>query len=144
MEVRELVLDHAWKWFELHASQRMQSVSFFLVATAFLSGAYVGALRVAQGEVAFVVGLVGLLASIVFSRLESRTRQLVDAGEHVIRIVQQSLANESGIPEVEILEKVETPKKGASSYHDVFRGLYGLTAVSFCGGAVYAAAVAFF
>src|SRR5882757_915360 len=38
-------LDHAWQWFTLHATQRMQAVNFFLVATAFLSTAYVAALR---------------------------------------------------------------------------------------------------
>src|SRR5258708_39837328 len=80
-------LDHAWQWFTLHATQRMQAVNFFLVATAFLSTAYVAALRFPS--VAVGVSALGALFSLVFYRFEIRIQELVKAGAKALYPAQQ-------------------------------------------------------
>ena len=57
-------LDHAWEWFSLHARHRMQAVNFFLVAVAFLSAAYVSALRFTHPLVAAGVSVLGVLFTV--------------------------------------------------------------------------------
>lgn len=39
-EIAERAHEHAWEWFALHATQRMQAFNYFLVGTAFLFAAY--------------------------------------------------------------------------------------------------------
>ena len=38
-EIAKQAREHAWNWFALHATQRMQAFNFFVVATAFLIAA---------------------------------------------------------------------------------------------------------
>jgi hypothetical protein len=40
VEIAKQAREHAWNWFALHATQRMQAFNFFVVATAFLIAAY--------------------------------------------------------------------------------------------------------
>src|SRR5258705_7826150 len=87
-------LDHAWQWFTLHATQRMQAVNFFLVATAFLSTAYVAALRFPV--VAIGVSALGTLFSLVFYRFEIRIQELLKAGEKALYPAQRRLADLTG------------------------------------------------
>ena len=60
------VLDHSWKWFELHASQRMQLINYFPVAVAFLTAAYAVGLRDDTPEVPMVVAVLGIILSNCF------------------------------------------------------------------------------
>ena len=39
VEIAKQAREHAWNWFALHATQRMQAFNFFVVATAFLIAA---------------------------------------------------------------------------------------------------------
>jgi hypothetical protein len=129
-------LDHAWQWFTLHASQRMQAVNFFLVATAFLSTAYVGAIRFPA--VAAGVSALGTLFSFVFYRFEIRIQELLKAGEKALYPAQQRLADLTGIQEFKICETVETAKRPFTKYSTVIRTLYGSTAFGFLMGFAYA------
>jgi hypothetical protein len=129
-------LDHAWQWFTLHANQRMQAVNFFLVATAFLSSAYVAALRVPP--VAMGVSALGILFSITFYGFELRIQELLKAGEKALYRAQRCLAEETGIAEFNICEAVEIARIPVTRYSKVIRTLYGTTAVGFIGGLAYA------
>jgi hypothetical protein len=129
-------LDHAWQWFALHATQRMQAVNFFLVATAFLSTAYVAALRFPA--VAGGVSALGALFSFVFYRFEIRIQELLKAGERALYPAQQRLADLTGMQEFKICEAVETPKRPFTKYSKIIRTLYGSTAVGFLMGLAYA------
>jgi hypothetical protein len=129
-------LDHAWQWFTLHANQRMQAVNFFLVATAFLSTAYVAALRFPV--VAMGVSALGTLFSFVFYRFEIRIQELVKAGEKALYPAQQKLADLTGMQEFKICETVETARVPFTKYSTVIRTLYGSTAAGFLMGLTYA------
>lgn len=129
-------LDHAWQWFTLHANQRMQAVNFFLVATAFLSTAYVAALRFPA--VAVGVSALGILFSLTFYGFEIRIQELLKAGERALYRAQQRLADLTQMEEFKICEAVETAKIPLTKYSKVIRTLYGNTAVGFVLGLVYA------
>ena len=133
----EAALDHAWEWFSLHAGQRMQAVNFYLVAAAFLSNAYVNALKDTNFVVAAGVGILGAFIAFIFFMLEQRVRTLVRAGETALKSGERQLANDSEIPAIEILTEIETPEKWTWSYSKAFRYLYGLTGLGFLAGAAY-------
>src|SRR5438552_14800921 len=86
----DYALDHSWKWFELHARQRLQAVNFFLIATAFLVKAYVD--TIPHPFMGAAIALIGIIISACFYLFEIRIRQLVKAGENALIPVQQLLA----------------------------------------------------
>src|SRR5215813_10655336 len=100
-ELAKQAREHAWNWFVIHAGQRMQTFNFFLVATAFLFAAYATLLEKHRGA-ALGVCLVGAWLALWFNRLDSRTRQLVKAGERALASSEARLANIAGIPELKI------------------------------------------
>jgi len=134
--VEELALQHAWEWFALHARQRMTCVNFFFVAVAFLAAAYVRALT-NNRAVAVAIGLVGAWISWWFHRLDDRATALVHAGEDAMSPLQKRLATETGIRELEIVERVNASKKW-TSYHEVLLVLHWTTVLAFLLGAGYA------
>lgn len=131
-------LDHAWEWFSLHAGHRMQSVNFFLVAVAFLSGAFVTAVRVPDWRIAAGVAALGVLVSVVFNLLEWRIKELIHAGEAAIKPLQKHMAQGTGVPEIQILEKVEVSRKKFTKYSVVINALHWLSGIGFVVAAVYA------
>jgi len=129
-------LEHAWQWFMLHANQRMQAVNFFLVASAFLSAAYVNALR--SPVVAAGVSVLGMVFSLSFFQFERRIQELIKAGERALYPSQQRLAELTGVAEFKICETVEVAKRPLTKYSVVIRTLYGVTGLGFFAGFVYA------
>jgi hypothetical protein len=129
---------HAWDWFALHANQRMQGVNFFLLAAAFLSTAYVGAMQRDKFVVAGGVAALGCWFCLVFYRFELRIRELIKAGEKALEQSQERLSRLTEIQEFEICKFVEKPKRIFTSYHKVISALYGLTGIGFLLGCFYA------
>src|SRR3954468_18009725 len=137
-KLNEQAREHAWTWFALHANQRMQSFNFFLVATAFLVAAY-GALLEKHQAAAAAVAIAGAWLAFWFSRLDIRSRQLVKASEAALRIIAQArLAGQTGIPELKIVDAVEIPTRGGSSYRIVIAVIQWSILVIFLSAAAYA------
>src|SRR4051812_31773082 len=65
-EPHEAAIEHAWEWFSLHAGQRLQAVNFYLIAAAFLSNAFVNALKDTNFVVAAGVGILGAFIAFIF------------------------------------------------------------------------------
>jgi hypothetical protein len=133
-----MALEHARAWFTLHAGQRMQLVNFFLAAVAFLTAAYVAAFDGKAYALASAVALIGLLICVAFNRLEIRTRELVVAGEEAIRRLERLLAQRVGVPEVELIHRVETPRRRFTSYSAVIPVIQWFAALAYLTGAAYA------
>jgi disulfide bond formation protein DsbB len=107
-EVAKQAREHAWNWFALHATQRMQALNFFMVATAFLMAAY-AALLEKHAIAAAVLALFGAWLAFLFNRLDDRSRRLVEAGEKALQPSQARLASLSANPDLKILDVVERP-----------------------------------
>src|SRR5690349_8054867 len=120
----ENALDHTWSWFNLHATQRLQAVHFFILATAFLSTGYVAALNYQLNAVSLGIASLGLLVSYIFYRVERRISYLLKVAERALKPMQKHLAQNLSIPELELCERVEVSTPGTWPYSKVFRYLY--------------------
>ncbi|WP_342148089.1 hypothetical protein [Methylorubrum sp. SB2] len=81
------VLEHLWRYFALHAQQRISVFNFFVVLSGVISAAIGGALQVG-GPLNFVVVILGLLLpllSFVFWRLDQRNSDLIKIAERALR-----------------------------------------------------------
>jgi hypothetical protein len=140
-EIAKQAREHAWDWFALHAAQRMQTFNFFLVATAFLIAAYASLLE-KHGGAASGVALIGAWLAFWFNRLDARTRQLVKAGERALAASEAQLAATAGIADLNIVETVEQPDPGTSSYRRVIKVIQWTMFAVFLLGGGYAVWVA--
>jgi hypothetical protein len=136
-EVMKQAREYAWNWFALHAAQRMQTFNFFLVATAFLIAGYASLLEKYHWA-AFAVALLGSWLALWFYRLDSRSRQLVKAGERALAILEKQLSAAAGIGELKIVESVERPEPGTSSYRRMIKVIEWTIFLVFVLGAAYA------
>ncbi len=127
----KLAMDHAWAWFSLHATQRLQSVNFFLVAIAFLSAAFVTAAKEKMYEVASGVAILGVVTSYLFYKIELRIRYLLHASEDAIKPLQKRLVEALDIKALDISEIVEAERPGEWKYSKVFWCLYTATGIAF-------------
>jgi hypothetical protein len=133
-------VNHAWQWFALHAGQRMQCVNYFLVAAAFLVAGFSTAISAKNSLLAAAIALVGAWLSWLFNRLEIRTRELVKAGEAPLRRIEERLASAAQLPDLRIVESIETPATRWTFYSFVINAIHRTALVSFLAGAVYAVA----
>ena len=134
-----LALEHTWAWFSLHATQRMQLVYFFLVTVGFLGTAYGSALSDKHRQLACAVGVLGLLLTLAFYRLESRTQTLVKIAEPALQELECQLGHRAALPMVGLVQRADQEKPFFSSYGAVIRYLHGATALAFAVAAVAAA-----
>ena len=140
-ETLELALDHAWKWFELHADHRMRAINFFIVSIAFLTAAFVTALRFAHPAVSMIVCVAGLAFTVCFSRADKRIGELIKAGEAVLKPLQKQLAQRTDIDAFRISELVEQGKYCFSHYSTVIRTIHLTAGTMLVLGIVYALAM---
>ncbi len=96
-ETAKQAREHAWNWFALHATQRMQAFNFFMVATAFLMAAYASLLE-KHPVAAAVLAAVGAWLAFLFNRLDARSRQLVDAGRLATAKAERVVASQASKP----------------------------------------------
>ena len=115
---------YAWNWFALHAGQRLQLVSFWLVAVAFLASAYVQARSDHMTAIAFGVSVTGAVSSVAFMRLDVRSRQLVQVAENALRHFEASGVT-AGMDEVTELVRAshEARRSRFDSYRMIIQGL---------------------
>src|SRR6266542_2175460 len=81
--------DYAWKWFDLHAKQRITMFNYFLVVTGILANAYVNVLNEGSALLAAGIGALGCLTSVVFIFFDRRNRTLVHLAEEVLRHIEK-------------------------------------------------------
>ena len=76
-------LDHAWRYFALHAQQRMSVFNFFIVLSGIISTGIGAGLQAgkAMAPVVAILGTLLALFSFVFYRLDRRGSELVKLAE---------------------------------------------------------------
>jgi hypothetical protein len=139
-EILTIAVNHAWSWFEVHAVQRQNFVNFFLIAIAFLSAAYVGALTGKLHNLAAADCLVGLAISLAFFLIDLRNRELIRAGEQPLKELQDRLADLMNIESLRILESIERPQRGFTSLGKVVRAVHLIAMAAFVVAGIYALA----
>jgi len=85
-ELRQEYREYAWKYFELHADQRLKAFHFFIIFATLLIGAFATLLQRSGLQLAYVLLPLSLMfLSFVFWKLEERTRMLVKNGEDALK-----------------------------------------------------------
>jgi hypothetical protein len=133
-ETFERAIEHSWEWFSLHADHRMRSVNFFIVSVAFLTAAYVTALRFAHPIAGVGVCIAGIFLTICFRGMEIRIAELIKASEAALKPLQAQLAKRTGIDGFKILEIVEPGKIPITRYSKVILALHGIALAMFAAG----------
>lgn len=130
--------DYAWGYFSVHATQRLQCVNFFFVASAFLVAAYGGAINYEKYPVAAAFAILGAIVTFIFHKIDFRIRKLVHLSEFALRKMEDSMASSLNIPELKILEQADNPAPGTWKYSRAFRYLYASIGFGFVLAAVFA------
>ena len=142
-----LKLDYAWRWFSLHAKQRVTMFNYFLVASGILANVYGVLLREQLYWQAFAVATIGSFACLVSVGLDKRNHRLVKLGEDVLREIEQIHLFQSGTqsphddsPDYGILYRDSRFEPPWFLTHKVLiRALELVGVVGFLGAALYAA-----
>lgn len=96
-------LDHVWRWYELRHVQGIQSVNYFMLASAILSAGYVSALSNKLYMVAGIIGVIGAIVSALAFMSGRRLRQIGMIAEAPMAILQDRLATELNLDELRML-----------------------------------------
>ena len=75
---------YAWRYFELHANQRMSVFKFFIGLATFLTASLLAAFIEKHYIASTLVGVLLGLVSFVFSRLDARIRFLIKGSERAL------------------------------------------------------------
>lgn len=140
-------LEHAWRYFALHANQRMLVFNFYLV----LSGLVLAALAKAlEGDVAppwfsILLGIFLAVVSFVFWKLDQRTCFLIKHAEEALAELELALPSERAR-----LFRLESDRTGREksttkwwnphwTYRESFRWVFGLMGFFGVGSAIWSA-----
>lgn len=123
----EIALDHAWKWFEYHATQRMTMIRFYLISAGGITTG-IGILLTTAHEnlLSCLLSILGAVTSMAFKRLDKRVSDLVKIGEDALKPEQEKIGATLGSPSFEICRIAgEKPKDALLySYGENFRLLF--------------------
>lgn len=91
----EKALDHAWGYFALHANQRITVFNYFVVFAGVLTTGIAAAVQASRemASVGIALGLLLVLLSFVFWKLDQRTSFLIKHAEDVIRQLEPASAS---------------------------------------------------
>ena len=87
--LHQMRFEYAWRWFDMHARQRVTMFNFFLLSTGVLANAYGILLREGFYWQSAAVAVIGAFAGLVSCFLDVRNSQLVDMGEEALKKVEQ-------------------------------------------------------
>ena len=92
-EQSHALLEHTWRYFELHANQRMAVFNFFLLMSGAIAAGLAATLQgsVKLAFVGIVLGCLLALVSFVFWKLDQRVGFLIKHGEAALAEVERSL-----------------------------------------------------
>jgi amino acid permease len=84
------VLDLAWKYFQLHAQQRLLCFNFFVVFSSLMTTGLVATFKEKYEAhfIGFVIGLILSLISFIFYKIDQRNKFLIKHGENVIKEIE--------------------------------------------------------
>ena len=81
----------AWRWFALHANQRMSAFHFFLLLSGILANAYVLLVREKLDIRAACLAFLATVVSFAFVMADRRNRQLLHLGEDLLLQIEKEL-----------------------------------------------------
>lgn len=140
-------LDHAWRYFELHAKQRMSVFNFFLALSGVVAAGLVATLREDHDNpfLGIVFGCLLCIVSFVFWKLDQRVSFLIKHAEAALAECESAYSAEStrlfSTEATRATEVADRPFWWARhwTYGKCFRLVYWVMALVGIGGASLAA-----
>lgn len=84
--------EYAWKYFSLHADQRIKTFNFFVVLSTLITSAIVASYKTTSiHNYSGYLGFVLLTISFVFWRLDLRNKMLIKIGEEALKDFEKQL-----------------------------------------------------
>jgi len=91
--------DYAWKYFALHADQRLRAFNFYLLIVAVVLGGLLAYLKDARSPAyAAPAGMLLTVLSYIFWRLDIRSQEFIKHAEEVLQAIERDIPVEQ-IPE---------------------------------------------
>ncbi len=142
-ERSKAALDHAWRHFQLHASQRIAVFNYFVVASGIAFAGLASAVQ-APGRRALMgipVGIAMIILAIVAAKLDQRGSELVKRAEEALSEAEHLLLPPFG--RLFTRTRDGDLSKGHWSFSRSFRCLFWLVGLFGAGGCAVAVAAAY-
>jgi hypothetical protein len=145
IDTLKLVYEHAWNWFSHHAEQRMTAMRFFLLFAGIFAVGYYQTLNNRYYLLSACFAALTGSFSILFWRLDLRTRELIKVGEDLIAQAESELEKLTTI-KIHIIQTVDaktsthTTKFMPSflySYGQIFSAIFKLILLFSVCAAIY-------
>jgi hypothetical protein len=117
------VADFAFKWFQLHADQRLKVFNFFLVIAGICVAGFFTAIQAKNAVAASLISIVLIVVCICFKQLDLRTAQLVEIGEDYLREWLELKNKKLDSANVNLIARADV-KRNCLSYRQVFNLLF--------------------
>lgn len=116
-------LDHAWRYFQLHAAQRITVFNFYVAASGLLIAGLIYSLRGGEETALYSVtaGIALALLSIVFSKMDKRVKQMIKSSERTLCRIEASCIEQ---PQHRVMTK-EQEEEAATQYSLFGNWTYG-------------------
>ena len=92
-DARSRAASYAWEYFKYHARQRQEVFRFYIVIVGALTAGYISSTE-AFPNYRYVFGLLLLIISILFKRLDQRSHKLIKLAESYLKVEEQHLSDE--------------------------------------------------
>lgn len=103
-------MEYAWNWFSYHAGQRQAVFRFFVILIGAILAGYIGLRGDGDAVGAFVLGLLMVVLSILFWRLDMRSTTLVKLAERSLKVSEAHLASKLGLEEIRLARAADKPR----------------------------------
>ena len=130
--------DYAWKYFELHANQRMSTFNFFIVIAALMTTALAKTFErdFQYSYVGIILGIGLSLSAYIFWKLDQRVRFLIKHAEGVLKEIELHWLNNLG--EDKFLSNLFTGEDAKTSNNKkIFPLIYATLSYSNCFNIIY-------
>ena len=100
---KQRLRDYAWKYFALHAEQRMKTFHFYILLSSALVVGFINGIKDSKNYLLFsVLGLLLTLVSFLFKKLDQRNKELIRNGEQALKFLdeQEKLSDNNGEPSI--------------------------------------------
>jgi hypothetical protein len=89
-------LDHAWRYFQLHATQRITVFNFYVAASGLVIAGLIYSLRGGEETALYsvIAGIALFLLSFVFSKMDKRVKEMIKSSEKTISRIEASSIEE--------------------------------------------------
>ena len=140
---REIAFEHAWRYFEYHAQQRITVFNFFVATSGLLVGglAFTTQAPVKMWPFGIAAGLLLMIVSLAFWRLDQRVSSMIKLSEEIIVKAEEKLISDPDLRTISREQAMTASTKfglfKAWTYGRAFRFIFSSMAmIGFLGCAI--------